>query len=129
MDVGCPLGRQRVLGAVESVVAQLWTDPRPPAYVAPKRPLLAPPAAYLGVWLGPTLGEGGCGLMDVLPDTPAARSGLKPGDVIVRWSGQLVSNPAALLSRMGAARPGEEVKLKVRRAGRLIEVKLKLGRR
>ena len=49
----------------------------------------------------------------VLPGTPAAKAGLKPGDVILSVDGRDVSGAAALPSAIAAAKPGAAVRLGV----------------
>jgi Do/DeqQ family serine protease len=54
---------------------------------------------------------------DVWPGGSAARAGLKQGDVIVAMDGQPVIDAAGLTYGVGARRPGDSIRLGVRRAG------------
>lgn len=58
-------------------------------------------------------------MADVQPGTPAARAGLKTGDVIRKVDGQPIVASGDLPALIGQSRPGQTVKLKVlaRRAG------------
>jgi S1-C subfamily serine protease/predicted esterase len=51
----------------------------------------------------------------ILPDSPAARAGLKQGDVIIEIDGHPVNNQAQVLNQLGAHYEGDKVNVKVRR--------------
>ncbi|MBV8092150.1 MAG: DegQ family serine endoprotease [Acetobacteraceae bacterium] len=63
-------------------------------------------------------------LAGVKPDSPAAKAGLQPGDVIESVNGQNVQNPRDLAVQVAAVKPGDTAKLDVVRNGehRTIEV-------
>jgi len=54
---------------------------------------------------------------EVQPGSPAARAGLKPGDVIVRFQGVDIHHPQELSRRVAATAPGSKVKLEVVASG------------
>ena len=54
----------------------------------------------------------------VYADSPAAKGGVKLGDVIVRYDGKEVDNTELLREMVGATAPGKEVKLVVIRDGK-----------
>jgi serine protease Do len=64
----------------------------------------------------------------VQPDSPAARSDLKPSDVIVAVNGEPIRNARELSRRIAGVRPGTEVRLTVIRDGAERSVTLTLGR-
>lgn len=66
---------------------------------------------------------------EVLEGTPAAKAGLKDGDLIVEISGDKVANPNELSRRVAAYAPGEKVRVKVLRDGREKTVNVTLGAR
>ncbi len=57
-------------------------------------------------------------IADVVKDSPAAKSGLKPGDVIVAINGRPVADNNQLTRDIGAVQPGQTVKLEVVREGK-----------
>jgi S1-C subfamily serine protease len=60
----------------------------------------------------------------VLPDTPAARADLKPGDVLYGINGRQTSSAYALQESVSSVGPGAPVKLEVDRQGKALEVPL-----
>jgi serine protease Do len=63
---------------------------------------------------------------EVKPDSPAARAGLKPDDLIVYLDGERVNSIKAFRTIVERARPGTALKLEVRRGDKLVTVELKL---
>lgn len=55
-------------------------------------------------------------------DSPAEKAGLERGDVIVEYNGRPIRDHIDLRNRVAESTIGEPVKLKVRRAGRLIDL-------
>ena len=94
---------------------------------------------YLGVGaqdLTPTLAESlglkaqrGALVADVQPDSPAAKGGLKNGDVITGVNGQPVEDANKLTFSVGAVSPGTKLELDVVRDGKTEKVKLTAGER
>jgi serine protease Do len=54
---------------------------------------------------------------EVMPDTPAAKAGVEPGDVIVEYAGQAVSNPRELQAFVERSEPGAKQALVILRDG------------
>jgi serine protease Do len=77
-------------------------------------------------WLGAGNQQGakgpGAAIGSVYDGTPAARAGLRPGDVIEALDGEPVATFEDLRARVGDRRPGEVVELLVRRDGATIEL-------
>jgi serine protease Do len=63
---------------------------------------------------------------DVVPDSPAGKAGLKPGDILLEFEGKKTEVPSDLQRAVGLATPGQDVKVKVWRDGgeRTMEVKI-----
>ncbi|MCH7341933.1 trypsin-like peptidase domain-containing protein [Pelomonas sp. CA6] len=62
-------------------------------------------------------------------DSPAARAGMKPGDVVLRVARQAVSTPSQLLNTVAALRPGAETTVSLLRGTQPVELTLKVGQR
>ncbi len=68
-------------------------------------------------------------VLDVLPDEPAAKAGLRRWDVIQSVSGQAVEDGDALVRTISALRPGTDVRLGVIRDGRAVALQARLEAR
>jgi serine protease Do len=66
-------------------------------------------------------------ISDVTPNSPAAKAGLKIGDVITAMNGQAIEDPNQFRNTVAGAAPGTEVTLTITREGKQQEVRVKLG--
>lgn len=66
-------------------------------------------------------------LAGIQPDSPAARAGLQPGDVITQVNNQKVSGPRELAVDIAAVHPGDEAHLTVLRDGQSKDVTVKVA--
>jgi serine protease Do len=92
---------------------------------------------YLGVMIQPVTPElaqefrlpdsNGALVSEVTPDSPAAKAGLKIGDVIVEFNGRKVSDSRQLRLMIAQTPPDTEVTLRVLRDGTPKTVKVKLA--
>lgn len=85
-----------------------------------------PNRAYLGVQTDPNLSE--VRLQNVLPGTAAEAAGLRRGDVILEFGDLEVRTPQQFTSSIGRRKPGDKVKLKVRRRGEELVLEATLRR-
>jgi S1-C subfamily serine protease len=85
-----------------------------------------PKRAFLGVSSGPAP-EGGAEVSGVVPDSPASRAGVRPGDRIVEAADQPVRDPDDVSTVVNARRPGDEVRVVVERGGERRTLTVKLG--
>lgn len=63
----------------------------------------------------------------VLPESPAARAGLREGDVILRYNGEPLPSSSSLPHMVGITDPGEVATLDVVRAGKELKIKIDVG--
>ncbi|MCA3378407.1 MAG: PDZ domain-containing protein, partial [Roseomonas sp.] len=90
-------------------------------------------------WLGVSVGDveavpgraprGGAQVLGVERGSPAARSGLRQGDVITSVDGARIANNRDLVRGISAIPPGQNVKLSLLREGRVMEITVQVGRR
>jgi serine protease Do len=64
---------------------------------------------------------------EVMPGSPAATAGLKPGDVIVEVDGKKIDNPGDLARAIGLAEPGRTARLRVWQDKRERTLQITLG--
>ncbi|MCL7941081.1 Do family serine endopeptidase [Halomonas sp. ATCH28] len=65
----------------------------------------------------------------VVPDGPADRAGLQPGDVLLEVDGQPVLDPRRTMSDIAAMAPGTQLPLTIVRGGERRELTIELGER
>jgi putative serine protease PepD len=82
--------------------------------------------AYLGVSLED---DGAARLVNVVPGSPAARGGLRTGDVVIEVGGKSIETGDELREAIDAKKPGDELELKIRRASGERDVTVELGTR
>ncbi|WP_456413265.1 S1C family serine protease [Thiolapillus sp.] len=114
----------------------------PPAVLQAEEATPGPPGqqqqnaapVYLGVVVGPvpqavqaqlpediTHGQG-LMVMRVMPDSPAARAGLKPHDVLLAFDGKILISPEDLVNGVGKTRAGEKASVQILRHGKVTNV-------
>ncbi len=76
--------------------------------------LLPPAGGWLGILLADTKN---CQVAEVVPDSPAQKAGLQPGDVILRINDQAVPTPEALQRAFVGLQVRQRITLQVSRAG------------
>ena len=130
----------RLLALVAEVAESLRDAPERPAFVklaapAPHsggEPAAGPTTGY-GAYFGsvPDFAEGTAGVKfsDVRENSPAAKAGLKGGDIMTEFDGKPIQNLYDFTYALRARKPGDEVKVKVTRDGKPLEVTVVLGRR
>ena len=85
-------------------------------------------------WLGVSVqdtpaGRSGVAIAGVDRAGPAAKSGLRPGDVVTAVNGDRVDSARSLIRAVAAAPPGNTVQLTVRRQNQTVQVPVTVGRR
>jgi serine protease Do len=66
-------------------------------------------------------------ISDVIPDSPAAKSGLKSGDILLEFNGKKMEQPSDLQRAVGLASPNQDAKVKVLRDQGERTIDLKIG--
>lgn len=80
--------------------------------------------------MGATISEEGAGgSAAVTPNGPAAKAGLKPGDVITKLDNTVIDSGPTLIGEIWTHKPGDKVKLTFERGGKEQTVDLELGQR
>ncbi len=62
-------------------------------------------------------------------DGPAAKAGIRPGDVMTRVGEHAVTTPAELLASIAALKPRSQVEVGVQRAGKAMTFSITLAQR
>jgi hypothetical protein len=124
----------RLLDLVGNVAVQLATAPEPPTFqvVAEERPSGGGGAGY-GPYFGsiPDFGqtENGVKFSDVKPNSPAAKAGLKAGDVLIQFGDKPIKNLYDFTDALRRSKVGDVVEVKVMRDGQPLTVNVKLEQR
>ncbi len=86
-----------------------------------------PRPAWLGVAFVPAVG--GVRVDEVIRDSPADVSGIRRGDIVLAVGGKATPTPQRLTAAVLEHAVGEEVSVRVRRAGRVMQLKAHLTER
>ncbi len=84
---------------------------------------------WLGVVLDTARRRPGAEIAEVNRGSPAARSGLRPGDVVTAINGQRVPDGRSLVRAVSAVEPGTAAHLRVRRQNGSLDITVVVGRR
>ena len=101
-------------------------EPLAVGVVSVPRRKIPPISGILGVVLKE--GKDGAPIEKVLPKTPAEKAGLKPDDVITHVNGKATPNRRELIGAVKKHRPGETVKLKVKRGDKDLDFSVRLAK-
>lgn len=119
-----------VLAAGAPAAAAAGQDEAGPKRRVERRVLLHQGGAFLGVGLAEVEGGGrGAAVRSVEEGSPAAKAGLKEGDVIVRFDGEAVRSSAHLRRLIGETPAGRLVGIEVTRGGATQKLDVTLGSR
>ena len=79
----------------------------------------------------PDYGFGGRGVRfeGIREGTPAAKSGVKAGDVLLKWGSKAVEDVEQWTALLGAHKPGDEVEIELQRGTSKVSLKVKLEAR
>jgi hypothetical protein len=125
----------RLLDMVESVAVQLATTDTAPAFqvVAEDRPAMGGGGGGYGPYFGsiPDFGqiENGVKFSDVKANSPAAKAGLKAGDILIQFGDKPIKNLYDFTDALRRSKVGDVVEVKVLRDGQTITANVKLEQR
>jgi putative serine protease PepD len=85
--------------------------------------------AYLGLSSGEQPDKPGAVVGQVNPGTPAQQAGIRTGDVITSFDGKTIRNPSELSLAVLTKKPGDKVKIELKRGGDSKTVTAELGNR
>jgi serine protease Do len=69
----------------------------------------------------------GAAVLDVEPDSPAAKAGIRGGDVILQFQGKTIDRSVELRRAVGGTKPGTTVTFQVWSQGKARDVQMSLG--
>lgn len=81
-----------------------------------------PPTPFLGVQMDLNADEEGAVIQSVVENSAAATAGIEGGDVIVEINGVKIANPGDLSREIKKYNVGDEIKVKVRRDGKTLDL-------
>ncbi|MGE0757121.1 MAG: M20/M25/M40 family metallo-hydrolase [Pirellulaceae bacterium] len=124
-------GMRRISELVSDVVAHLATVSERPDYLVVK----SRASIHSGEGARPSLGTmpdyaatvEGCRLEYIRKDGPADRAGIKVGDIITRLGANQIGSVEDYDSALRKFRPGDTIKIEVKRDGKSLEVEATLG--
>ncbi len=129
-----------LLAYISDIVDKLAASPDRPRFVAvaePENPHAASSGSGGGSGYGPYFGSipdftelpNGVRFADIKAGSPAARAGLKAGDVLTEFDGKPIQNLYDFTYALRAKKPGDEVVVKVLRGSQPIEARVLLRER
>ncbi len=125
----------RLLDLIANVTIQLANADTPPAFqvVAEDKPTSGGGGSGYGPYFGsiPDFGqtENGVKFSDVKPNSPAAKAGLKAGDVLVEFGDKSIKNLYDFTDALRRSKVGDVVTVKVLRDGQPVTASVKLEQR
>jgi hypothetical protein len=125
----------RLLDMVASVALQLANADQPPQFqvVAEEKPASGGGGGGYGPYFGsiPDFGqvENGVKFSDVKPNSPAAKAGLKAGDILVQFGDKAIKNLYDFTDALRRSKVGDVVEVKVMRDGQAVTANVKLEQR
>ena len=127
----------KLLAYVAQIATRLANDPGRPAFQRVTESKAPSVSAGSGSGYGPNFGSipdfdeppKGVRFADVRDGTPAAKAGLKAGDILIEFDGKDIGNLYDFTYALQAHKPGDEVLVKVLRGSQTIEAKVLLTER
>ncbi len=93
------------------------------------KPVAEGERGYLGINFSSSTDPKGVRVTRVGKDTAAEKAGLKPGDVITHFNGKKLFSGGGMRDLIEKTKVGDEIKLKILREKKPMELTIKLGKR
>ena len=77
---------------------------------------------FVGIYITENENGEGAKVDDVVPDGPAAKAGIKKGDMIIELEGKKVTDSEFLLKEIAKTKMGQKVNFKIKRKGKTIQI-------
>ncbi|MEI7921965.1 MAG: M20/M25/M40 family metallo-hydrolase [Planctomycetota bacterium] len=126
-------GMGRVANYTELVLLDLIRRPDRPVFTKVAGRAAGPGRVSLRAYLGsiPDYDDAGKGvkLSGVQTNSPAEKGGLKGGDIVIKMAGKPVGTIQDYMESLSTGKPGDEVEVVVKRDGKDVTLKVKLGNR
>jgi len=127
----------KLLGYVAQIATRLANDPERPKFQRVTEKSATSVSSGSGGGYGPNFGSipdfdeppKGVRFADVRDGTPAAKAGLKAGDILIEFDGKDIGNLYDFTYALQAHKPGDEVLVRVLRGSQTIEAKVLLTER
>ena len=122
-------GAVRILNVVDRLVESLAVRADRIAYTAPR------PGSGRRVLLGVRFDPGASGdgggvrLAEIVKDMPAAKAGLRQGDVVTGWADKAIGGVADMRAALAKVKPGDTVRLTVLRGKEKVQVSVEFPKR
>lgn len=128
-------GMRRVADMVTATALRIDGNPQRPTFIpAQPAPAAARPASparggrpYVGAAPDYSAADGGVLVGAVSNGSPAEKAGIKQGDLIIRFGGVRINNVEDYTEAISAHKPGDKIKVAVKRGEETIELDLELG--
>ena len=120
------VGMKKIVDFVETVIANLASDPQRPDFIETKAPAVAagPPGPRLGIVPDYSSADPGVAISGVKEGGPADKAGIKAGDRIVEIAGRNVGTIETYMVIMADQRVGQPLELTLIRDGKKQTVKV-----
>ena len=119
-------GAATTIDLAERVIRQIADLPERPTYTQ-ATPRRRGGMVYVGITLDFDDSIKGIGIQQVAPESPAAKAGLQPGDVIVKISEAEVNSPQDLPGILRQRKPGDKIDVTVKRGDKEVKLEVTLS--
>ena len=119
-------GAATTIDLAERVIRQIADLPERPTFTR-ATPRRRGGMVYVGITLDFDDSIKGIGIQQVAPESPAAKAGLQPGDVIIKISEDEVNSPQDLPGILRQRRPGDKIDVTVKRGDKEVKLEVTLS--